>query len=63
MIAMGNKLTDAKREAIRRYDATHTKQIHLKLNLKHDAEIIEHLAKQTSVQGYIKALIRKDIGK
>ena len=58
---MGKLLTDAKREAIRRYDATHTKQIHLKLNLKHDADIIEHLDKQKNVQGYIKQLIRNDI--
>ena len=58
---MGKKLTDAKREAIARYDAKATKQIHLKLNLKTDAEILEHLEKQKNVQGYIKDLIRKDM--
>ena len=58
---MGTKLTDAKREAIKRYDAKNTKQIHLKLNLNTDAELLEWLAKQDSVQGYIKSLIKKDM--
>ena len=58
---MGKRLTDAKREAIARYDAKATKQIHLKLNIKTDADILEHLEKQKSIQGYIKDLIRKDI--
>ena len=59
---MGKKLTDAKREAIARYDAKATRQIHLKLNLKTDADILEKLEKVESIQGYIKELIRKDIG-
>lgn len=58
---MGKKLTDAKREAIARYDAKATRQIHLKLNLKTDADILEHLGKQDSIQGYIKRLIREDM--
>ena len=58
---MGTKLTDAKREAIKRYDAKNTKQIHLKLNLNTDADLLEWLAKQDSVQGYIKSLIKKDM--
>lgn len=60
---MGKKLTDAKRKAIQKYDAANTRQIHLKLNLKTDADIFEHLEKQESVQGYIKDLIREDIKK
>lgn len=59
---MGKKLTDAKREAIARYDAKATKQIHLKLNTKTDADILEKLEKTENIQGYIKELIRKDIG-
>lgn len=58
---MGTKLTDAKREAIKRYDAKNTKQIHMKLNLNTDAELLEWLAKQDSIQGYIKSLIKKDM--
>lgn len=58
---MGKKLTDAKREAIKRYDAKATRQIHLKLNIKTDADILEQLDKVESVQGYIKGLIRKDL--
>ena len=52
--------TEAKRKAIRKYDAANTRQIHLKLNLKTDADILEHLGKQESIQGYIKGLIRAD---
>ena len=58
---MGKKLTDAKRRANQKYDAANTKQLKLKLNLKTDADILEHLAKQDNVQGYIKNLIREDI--
>lgn len=58
---MGKKLTDAKREAIARYDAKATRQIHLKLNLKTDADILGQLDKVKNVQGYIKELIRKDL--
>lgn len=60
---MGKKLTDAKRRANRKYDAANTKQINLKLNLKTDADILEHLEKQENVQGYIKDLIREDMNK
>ena len=53
--------TEAKRKANRRYDDKNTRQYHLKLNLKKDADIIEHLSKQSSMQGYLKDLIRADI--
>lgn len=33
----------------------------LKYNINTDADIIAHLGKQKSIQGYIKALIRADI--
>ena len=58
---MSKELTEAKRRAIKKYDAKSTKQIHLKLNLNTDADILEHLDQQENVQGYIKELIRKDI--
>ena len=58
---MGKKLTDSKREAIARYDAKATRQIHLKLNLKTDADILEHLDRAENIQGYIKELIRNDM--
>ena len=44
-----------------RYDKEHTKQIKMKLNLKTDADILSRLQEQSSVQGYIKRLIREDI--
>ena len=58
---MSKELTEAKRQAIKRYDAKSTRQIHLKLNLNTDADILEHLDQQENVQGYIKELIRNDM--
>lgn len=57
---MSKKLTDAKRAAIKRYDAANTKQVHLKLNLNTDAALISWLSRMESVQGYIKDLINRD---
>ena len=53
--------TKAQRKAVEKYDAANTKQIHLKLNIKTDADILDYLNKQENVQGYIKKLIREDI--
>ncbi len=58
---MSKELTEAKRRAIKKYDAKTTRQIHLKLNINTDADILEHLDQQENVQGYIKDLIRKDM--
>ena len=58
---MGGKLTEAQKKATKKYDATNTRQYHLKLNLKTDADIIQWLDKQDSMQGYIKDLIRADM--
>ena len=58
---MSKQLTDAKRKAIRKYDAANTRQIHLKLNLKTDAQMIAWLDQKDNVQGYIKDLIREDM--
>lgn len=53
--------TEAQKRARLRYDAANTTQVHLKLNLKTDADIIEKLREVDSKQGYIKHLIREDI--
>ena len=49
------------------YDAAYatekTRQIKLKLNLKHDADILAALDATANKQGYIKSLIRADIAK
>lgn len=45
-----------------KYDKANTKGVYLKLNKKTDKDILEHLQKQESKQGYIKDLIRKDMG-
>ena len=60
---MSKELTDAKRRAILKYDSANTRQIHLKLNINTDADILAKLGEQKSIQGYIKSLIRKDMEK
>ncbi len=60
---MSKELTAAKRKAIQKYDAANTKQVHLKLNRKTDANVIAWLEGQDNVQGYIKQLIANDIAR
>jgi len=54
--------TEAQKRAIAKYDASHTVQIKLKLNLETDKDVIEKLNEVDNKQGYIKRLIREDIG-
>lgn len=44
-----------------RYDKESSRHYGFKLNLRTDADIIARLNEQSSMQGYIKALIRADI--
>ena len=55
--------TESQRKAIAKYDKANTRQIHLKLNIRTDADVIEALDNVKSKQGYIKGLIRADISK
>jgi outer membrane protein assembly factor BamA len=45
------------------YDRVNTQQIKFKFNLRTDADILAHLAKQENKQLYIKQLIRADIAR
>lgn len=54
-------ISKAKREAQSRYDKNNTRQIILKLNNKHDADVISKLENVDNRQGYIKELIRTDL--
>lgn len=56
-------VSEAKKKANARYDAIHTKQIILKLNIGTDEDILSHLEQLDNKQGYIKKLIRNDIEK
>ena len=49
------------RMAVKRYDQKMTKQYHIKLNIKTDAELVEYLDRQENVQGCIKRAIRNQI--
>lgn len=44
-----------------KYDKNNTKQVVLKLNVNHDADILARLADRKNKQGYIKALVRSDM--
>lgn len=55
--------TDALKRAIKKYDEANTTQVHLKFNNKTDADILAHLETVDNVQGYIKKLVREDMGK
>lgn len=46
-----------------KYDKANTVQIRMKLNRKTDADVLEWLGKQESMQGAIKGLIRGQIVK
>lgn len=53
----------ATKESLRvmEYDKENTVRVYLKLNKKHDADVIAKLNEVDSKQRYIKDLIRKDI--
>ena len=53
--------TEAQKKASAKYDAKNTRPIFLKLNLKTDKDILDHLESLRNKQGYIKELIRKDM--
>ena len=55
--------TEAQIRAQKRYDAANTRQVHLKLNLRTDKDVIEKLDNVPNMQGYIKKLIRADLEK
>lgn len=55
--------TEAQIKAQRKYDAEHTRQVHLKLNIRTDDDVLEKLDSVPNKQGYIKELIRADLGK
>ncbi len=46
----------------RQYSKAYLKRYHLNLHKEYDADIIAHLENQGNVNGYIKRLIRDDIG-
>ena len=56
-------LTEAQKRAIAKYDKANTRQVHLKLNCRTDADVIKALDNAESKQGYIKRLIRADISR
>ena len=53
--------TEAQKKAVKRYNAANVKMISLKLNIKTDKDILEHMKNIGNKQGYLKKLIRADI--
>jgi hypothetical protein len=56
-------MADANYKYTKKYDATNTVQIKLKLNTRTDSDIIEYLDSTGNKQGTIKHLIREAIKK
>ena len=54
--------SEAQKRAVLKYDAANTTQVHLKLNNKTDADILDFLSGLDNVQGFIKNAIRCQIG-
>lgn len=54
--------TEAQKRAAAKYDAANTKAVKIKLNTRTDSDILQKLQEVGNKQGYIKNLIRKDIG-
>lgn len=54
--------TEARKKSSKRYDKANTRQVMLKLNVRTDADILGKLDSVGNKQGYIKALILRDMG-
>lgn len=54
--------SESAKKALKKYEAANTVQVKLKLNRKTDADVLQRLSDVGNKQGYIKALIREDIG-
>lgn len=50
-------------EATQRYQDKNMRKLLLKINRKTEPDILEQIEKQDNMQGYIKRLIREDIGR
>ena len=55
--------TEAQKRASAKYDAANTTAVKIKLNRKTDSDILKRLQEVGNKQGYIKNLIRNDIGR
>lgn len=49
-------------KAVSKYQKENIKRVVIKLNKKTDKDIIKHLSLKENITGYLKQLIRKDIG-
>lgn len=52
----------AVKKAVRKYDEENTVQVNIKLNKNTDSDILEILEAVTNKQGFIKELIRVNMG-
>lgn len=56
-------VSEAAKRASNKYAKTHLKVLRCKLNIVHDADILEWLGSIDNKQGYIKRLIREDMSR
>jgi len=56
-------LTEAQKKAKRNYESKAYRNFRIRVNQILEPELLEHLEKQKSIQGYILNLIREDMNK
>lgn len=61
MIEKNPSRYDSQRKASSKWAKDNTKSITIKMYLKTDQDILDHLAKQENRNAYIKSLIRADL--
>lgn len=54
---------EARNRAVKKYQATNTKLLQIRLNYNTDQDIFKRLAEVESKSGYVKKLIRNDINR
>ena len=54
---------EARRRAVRKYQAANTELLQIRLNFRTDQDILAKLAAEESMSGYVKKLIRDDINR
>ena len=54
---------EARRRAVKKYQAENTKLLQIRLNFRTDQDILAKLSTEESMSGYVKKLIRDDINR
>ena len=56
-------VSEARKRANTKWNAANSKQVSVRFMTKGDKDILDHLAKQDSIAGYLRRIIREDIAR